>query len=151
MIDFVHLISGTGVIRFCIGHYILLLQQKSFCRLHLINLLHGTKNFPLHQNLVTWFHYISRMQRTNYLLHDSHPDQEGTKGPLTILPNAFQFLFVRTIISSILQFYVNMEHMRDPIDSILCQNALFLFVKNIQFLRQMFEIFAPFLLRRIER
>ena len=31
----------------------------------------------------TWFHYISRMQRTNHLLHDSHPDQEGTKGPLT--------------------------------------------------------------------
>ena len=23
------------------------------------------------------------MQRTTYLLHDSHPDQEGTKGPLT--------------------------------------------------------------------
>ena len=32
---------------------------------------------------VTWLHYISRMQRTNHLLHDSHPDQEGTKGPLT--------------------------------------------------------------------
>ena len=23
------------------------------------------------------------MQRTNHLLRDSHPDQEGTKGPLT--------------------------------------------------------------------
>ena len=29
------------------------------------------------------FNYISRMQCTNNLLRDSHPDQEGTKGPLT--------------------------------------------------------------------
>ena len=32
---------------------------------------------------VTWIHYIYTVQRTNHLLRDSHPDQDGTKGQLT--------------------------------------------------------------------
>ena len=32
---------------------------------------------------LTCSYYISRMQGTNSLLHRSHPDPEGTKGPLT--------------------------------------------------------------------
>ena len=43
----------------------------------------STAWYKIFSNAVTRFHYISRMQRTNHLHCDSHPDQEGTKGPLT--------------------------------------------------------------------
>ena len=53
------------------------LQKR--CTLHLISLLHGTKKFQCSNVISLHIH----MQGTNHLLHDSHPDQEGTKGPLT--------------------------------------------------------------------
>ena len=51
--------------------------EEKFCTLHLI----FSAALDFFSDEITRFHYISRMQRTNHLLRDSHP--EGTKGPLT--------------------------------------------------------------------
>ena len=85
IIDFVHLISGTGEIRFCTGHH-----RICYCSGHIFvhctricycsgkKCVHCTwsvyytawnKKFS---DAVKWFHYISRMHCTNHLLHDSH-------------------------------------------------------------------------------
>ena len=80
------LVGPTAAEKFCTMHLSILVQRKNFVPCSSKILLHGTKFFrctSFFSAALTCSHYISRMQCTNHLLHDSHSDQEGTKGPLT--------------------------------------------------------------------